>query len=398
MKTTVNETTVQETEQILQLNRPLLSIGEYADREGITRGLIEECGKLGIVPIRRHKGKTFIVDVPIHSYSGKDEIALAPVRAAGKTTQAGRISRLAEKCILDTPGVDDRSMQFAADIDSNGTVFKSIQKDFPERLEITNEQTAAIDSEIELTEEIAQLHTRAIEATDRSVPFADDNKDPEIVLLKSAQTDSPESPETTDQPMTEPDRTSQPETLPEIIQTPELQVSEIIDDLPDFADETIQIQDVLESVETAQSDGVQVGILAARARSKRLWQITAVLSFVCFCTAVFTSFWLYMDRRVQLDRLDQAYAGFQKVYADYTQAGKNTKTIQNELDNSKNREKQIQNELDNSIAEAKKTRDELALTRQNFQTTRQYNVEAAQQLNEQIQGLTTRLTNLTKNP
>ena len=63
MKTTVNEEIPQETGPILQLNRPLLSIAEYAVREGVTKGIIEECGKLGIVPIRRHKGKAFVVGI-----------------------------------------------------------------------------------------------------------------------------------------------------------------------------------------------------------------------------------------------------------------------------------------------------------------------------------------------
>ena len=421
MKTTVNETVSQETGPILQLNRGLLSIGEYAVREGVTKGIIEECGKLGIIPIRKHKGKTFVVDVPIHSYSDKYEIAGIPTPTADKGPHARKISELAEKYIPDTPETTDRTpqsdqrlssktietddwlAQFAADIDRNGTVFKTIQKDFPERLEIANQQTAAIDNEIELTEEITRLHTEAVKAAGQSAPSADDNVNRDKNILKSTQTSSPESPETNDQPMAAAEQSSQPENLPEIIQTPELQASklqtsEIIDDLPDFIDEAMQIQDILESVQTAPDDGVQLGILAARTRSKYRWQTTAVLSLVCLFTAIFINLWLYTDRRVQLDRVSQAYAGVQEVYDDYTQTSKHAETIQNELDSSRADAKRIQNELYKATAELKRVRNELALARQSFEKSRQYNAEAVGQLHEQIQNLATRLANLAENP
>ena len=167
MEAVINETVPQEIGPILQLNRPLLPIGEYANREGITKGLIEECGRLGIVPIRRYKGKTFVVDVPIHSYSDKYEIIGAPMKAPDKKTRADRISKPPEK-LTESSEIDDMLVKFSVDIDRNGTVFNSIQKDFPERLEIADEQTVAIDNEIELTEEIAQLQNEANETVGKT--------------------------------------------------------------------------------------------------------------------------------------------------------------------------------------------------------------------------------------
>jgi len=51
------------------LKKSLLSIDEYAAREGLSRDIIEHCGKLGIVLIRKYKGKTFVVDLPLSPYS-----------------------------------------------------------------------------------------------------------------------------------------------------------------------------------------------------------------------------------------------------------------------------------------------------------------------------------------
>lgn len=50
--------------QILQIKRPLVSINTYAAREGVSIDTIEKFAKLGLLQIRRHKGKTFVVDLP----------------------------------------------------------------------------------------------------------------------------------------------------------------------------------------------------------------------------------------------------------------------------------------------------------------------------------------------
>jgi len=397
MEAATNETVLQEIGPILQLSRPLLPIGEYAAREGITKGLIEECGRLGIVPIRRYKGKTFVVDVPIHSYSDKYEVIGAPVRAPDKTTRAKKISKPPEKR-TESSEIDEMLAEFAVDIDKNGSVFNSIQKDFPERLEIADEQTIAIDNEIELTEEIAQLQTEASGAAGKPAKTADDNIGPDENVIKSAQVRQSKSPEVPDKPVTEPDRKSQPETLPDVIQTPELQTSEIIDDLPDFADEVIEIQKAVESIQNLQENENRNDILAAQARSKRTWQLAAAFFLVCLFASVFAALWFYTDRRVQFERLNQAYASIETVYAYYTQADKNAETIRNELDRSRTQVERIRSELDKSTAEIQKVRYELAQAKQNLQAKGGYNAAAAEQLNKEIQELVTRLADLTKNP
>jgi len=50
---------------MLQMKRPLLPIAEYAKREGVSTEVIEECAELGIAQIRKFKGKTYVVDVPL---------------------------------------------------------------------------------------------------------------------------------------------------------------------------------------------------------------------------------------------------------------------------------------------------------------------------------------------
>jgi len=68
MKVGTNETVSEEATSILQLERPLLPIDKYAAREGLTRAIVEECGRLGILQLRKYKGKTYVVDVPLSPY------------------------------------------------------------------------------------------------------------------------------------------------------------------------------------------------------------------------------------------------------------------------------------------------------------------------------------------
>jgi len=68
MEIGTNETVSQGTHPILQVKRPLLPIDEYASREGVSRRTVEERVDSGIIQIRKYKGKTYVVDVPLSPY------------------------------------------------------------------------------------------------------------------------------------------------------------------------------------------------------------------------------------------------------------------------------------------------------------------------------------------
>lgn len=73
MKAGTDETILEEAKPILQLERPLLPIDKYAAREGVSTKLVEKCGRLGIVQIRKYKGNTYVVDVPLSPYRPESE-------------------------------------------------------------------------------------------------------------------------------------------------------------------------------------------------------------------------------------------------------------------------------------------------------------------------------------
>jgi methyl-accepting chemotaxis protein len=68
MRTIAEQKTFEDTIPRLQLERALVPIDKFAAREGVSRSAVEDWANLGLVQIRRHKGKTFVVDVPPGPY------------------------------------------------------------------------------------------------------------------------------------------------------------------------------------------------------------------------------------------------------------------------------------------------------------------------------------------
>ena len=55
-------------EPIFSRKKSLLTVGQYAARQGVSAGVVQECARLGVVQVRKHKNKTFIVDLPLDTY------------------------------------------------------------------------------------------------------------------------------------------------------------------------------------------------------------------------------------------------------------------------------------------------------------------------------------------
>lgn len=70
-----------------RLSRRLIEIGEYARREGITPQDVHRCCEIGILQLRRHKDKTFVVDMPISSFDSSDVLDAEVARMLGITEE-----------------------------------------------------------------------------------------------------------------------------------------------------------------------------------------------------------------------------------------------------------------------------------------------------------------------
>jgi uncharacterized membrane protein YciS (DUF1049 family) len=432
METTINEAISEETSPILQLKRALLPIDEYAAREGISKGIVEECGRLGIVQIRKYKGKTFVVDVPFSPYGYASEIVKEPTQPISKTEQAKRISELVQRILPDVPEVAEETTKSTNVSVEPGAISKLVKRMFSRTSKIKdNPIIEIIDDETAQTENISDpiqiTHREAPELTNSSPPLtdagglsesipetiqmgpseelkiineptlpADDEIKPVEEIAEPVQMRSSEAPGIVDEPTAGLDEHASRENLSETNPIPDLQPAERGDEPPEFIDEFLEIQGIPESVRVPQSDGFRFGILTTQAKSKRAWQVAAVFAIIFLFGALFTNLWFYMDRQIQLNRLEQAYASIQKVYNDFTQTRQQAEAVQNELDKSRAEVGRLQNELDKSEAEVASVRNELTRTRQDLEIVQQRNAEAVERLNEQVQKLMQRLGELTE--
>lgn len=123
-------------------------------------------------------------------------------------------------------------------------------------------------------------------------------------------------------------------------------------------------------------------------RPKGVWQFAVTASAVCAFAAILASLWLYADRQGLLDNITLAYERIDKADENFTRTKQQAQTLQSQLDETMGELDQLKGQLIQSQAEVKDVRNQLDSTKRNLSTIRQYNAEAAQHLNEQIERLT----------
>jgi archaellum component FlaC len=345
MEESVKDNVLQDEGATLLLNRPLVPIDEYAARESVSAGFIEECGRLGIVQLRRYKGKTFVVDVPL-AYPYGTQPAAELSQPGDKSVLLQKAAELVKKHIPPEPPPPAKPARKTGPSKPN-----TAQQQYTKRLlEVGNKTPAVSEETVEVQEPGDDLF---------------------------------------DMQNTEP--------------------FEIGEDILELIDESEPVK------ETPQSAKVPLGRMATAAAgamgvTERFWRMAAVIFFAALLVATFTSFWFYVDRQAQIDKVEQAYKSTNKVFGAFAESSQQVKQMQNELDNTRGEKERtqsmleqsrdevdrIQDELNNSKAEVKAVRSELSEARRNLESLRKNNSEAVEQLNEEIQNLAARLAELTK--
>lgn len=298
MEATRNETIMQQSWTALHLEKSLLSVDEYARREGLSRSIVENRGKLGIVRIRKYKGKTYVVDVPISPYLNESKTTKEKTQSVDSSLQAERIAALARKVTSHRPDVTGRSSGLA---DGAGAI-KSVQ---------------------------------TTSAKPRSI--IEKSKEP----IQSAEAQRPSA-----------------------------------------------------SAEVALDDEFRLRVLAAQAKSARIWQVTSILSLVFVFAASLAIFWLYMDRRIQLERADSAYATVTDVHQDYLQAKRQVEMLRSRIVSSRAELARGRYELSESGEQIKTLRNQLAGSRRDVRLLRKRYSETVRQFEQQIKELTPGLNEL----
>jgi len=86
-----------EKEPIFSRKKNLLSVGQYASRQGVSTGIVQEAARLGVVQVRKHKNKTFIVDLPLDTYKMLKQPDWGSSDGVDTTAGANKISELVNR-------------------------------------------------------------------------------------------------------------------------------------------------------------------------------------------------------------------------------------------------------------------------------------------------------------
>lgn len=372
MEQTPGQITSQEGGATLQLKRSLLPIDKYAAREGLSRGIIEECGKLGIVQIRKYKGQMFVVDVPLSPYLYPSEAAEGATKHVNEGSGFGKSS---QNGASEVPETTEEHTKSNSESIKAGAISALVEKMFQKASQVTDKPMKALDDENDQVENISEpaqiVHPPAFETGAESSQLSN-------VSIKARK-------------------------VSQLVSRMFHKAAAIINKLTKTTGgKTVESKEKAESPQIIQDDGIQSGLLtgspfckesqkgdsAGQVSSRHTWQVVVIFSILFLFAALFANIWFYMDRQAQLDRLDQAYAGIRSVHNDFVKADQQAKALQNELTVSRAKVKRVQNELDSSKAEVKTVQNELAEARQNLATLQRRNARAVNRLNEQIQKLT----------
>jgi len=415
----------EEAGPILQLKRSLLPIDEYAAREGVSREILERCGQLGIVRIRRYKGRTFVVDVPLGPYSCVSEDIGQALRPIDMAAQAGKISELVQKTIP-SASLIEQAREMPA-IDENNDVQEQAESLAAAKRSTAEQETIKAGTIAELVKRMSQrtskpfdingveeipasvqvIHTETPPLADRSAQLTGDGnrmedfleparilqRDTQAIVSKPGTSTAVIAPDESS-PLTE----GRAETAADPIQPPDWEIFENPDSFPQLTEEDLEAEESLVPVRIprpsvrsrlrrTQQNNAHIGDSNPRLESNRIWKVAAILLLAFFVTAVIVNVGFYVDRQLQFSRLEMMYAGVQKARHDASQANEEVETLKNKLTTSRAETRQFRKELLSSRAEAKAAEKELARLKENIGTIHQVNSEALEQLNSEIKEL-----------
>jgi hypothetical protein len=406
---------LSESEPILQLNRSLIPLKEYAAREGVSESIIYECSKLGIVQIRKCKGRIYVVDVPLSPHMTALE---EKIRVKGSVDGSPAPIHLSEKIKEFSPHEEDRFPEIEpSGIESGKSGFMDGQ--FKQILEEDIE--ASIRAGIE-DEPGPGFFEPERPGKGTSLIHDDSNIYYDEYILEQLESSDLPQPELKQERSKLQDEVDDEDILEildlELAEPVRVTEAPMFDNKPEdvMIDEPIRIPDLETPSQSLERGGKaegaeekaleEVGVTAEEKRqrekrsviqSRRFWQVTTSFAFLLFLAAVCLNVWVYNDYKAQQGRLGEAYASIQNVYGDFIEQKRTSETLQKQLKDAEASLLQLQNELGQSDAQIKTLQEQLNQNQQSFQNIQGFDSEGVQKLEEQIQKLTTQIEEIAGN-
>ncbi|MHC4254513.1 MAG: hypothetical protein ACYSUL_02695 [Planctomycetota bacterium] len=338
-----------EAEPILHVNRSLIPLEEYAEREGVSVSIVYECAKMGIVQIRKCREKSYVVDVPLSPHMA----TLQTKNGAISTNDSESTPKRLSQKIKEFSNVEDLRLRLTKldHVATDKTGSKKAQGKHSSALHYTD---GFLDEHIlEQIESSDAFRREVLEEPPVSRKEMDDDD-----IIEMLELEPPEQVQTIEEPIP-----NQPKdaTDDEPIRVPDLEV-------PLQSSRTEQPTDILEVKQIFQSDGIteenELYNTMSIFQTRRFWQVTTSFVLLLFVTAVCVTVWVYSDYRVQQERLDKTNASIQSVYNDFTRQKETNNTLQNQLVETQARLSQLQNELNQSSAQTDSLKKQLTQNQQ----------------------------------
>jgi len=359
----------------IQLRRKLIPIELYAAQEGITRQMIEEYARLGIVQIRRHQGKSFVVELP-SSLNPYDDTGDPP---------AEQISQVE---FTDSISAGDHSSQNSSIQENSLPKMNMIEPPKPaeipskKKIQLKNpKQITPSKKKSSKTPKDSKAKTGKLkEQTEKKQRGQDTEISADEIL--QIMTEMPNKSEAVIGKMTQAATKSAPPTR---AQTDKLDTSKISTEVP--AKQLIRFRQLDKA---AQESGL------FRQSKKMPWQV-AVLSIAAVVIISLSISIAYNTRRnirinQQRREIDKAYASMGVLYDDSRQANQQLMQMQQQFDQAQQEIVSLQDQLDASITQANVSRNQLYQTMMDFEKEKAENEYRTKVLTEKIQFLLEQLS------
>lgn len=363
---------------LFSTKKALLTFDEYASRQGVSSGVIEQCAKLGIVQVRKHKNDRFVVDLPLSAYRREHSGSFAGSGSIDTIEHARKISKV-------VTGILKSSSQDAAEeIELKEVCLEKGDNFVPDNVPII--------AEGDVEEALVNAAKAAAEAKRRAMAQVTEVIDETVDIIENQQKLSEQTSslgrifqsQIVDTPVIELQSQGS--------ETMQAKVESAIPDLKLFADEERTSRTYVEM----KSSFVKLKVSFMRrmvefAATVQLWRVAAVVMAVGMVFGIGAYMWSSMEMKAQKARLETAYASIQALSEEYDRASQKASAYQVDLLSSRFESEKTKRLLATQEAEMRKIEDKFQKANKDIQALEKYNSETLKSLNDQIKNIATQL-------
>ena len=317
-----------------QMKKTLIPIDRYAQKESLTRDIVEQCAKMGLLQIRKCKGEVFVVDTPFDAFGARDEI-LADVKNQIKQREQVQVPTAKKQPLKQKP--------------------------------LTTAKPVAQTKPAQPTKAVTAVKGKAAPAVKPQSKKPQSYKTVAENITKQQLQDKAVKPKKTlaiedDEPIR----------IDEIINTEILSSnksehkSENIDLDINEIDELINEKDLLVDYQQSYYNNKQKIIVP-----QKNWTTAAIISALCLSFSLMCCFWLYLDGQMQRDKISNLRSDNIRLQKSLSTSNKQTAGIREEFAESNRQISELNNQINNLKKELANTKNQLDLTIKQLQQATQ---------------------------